>query len=288
MVVSADPITGVSRDIGTYAVRVAANDVATSGNAAQFLESVILLPDGSTSSKLDEIARQMHGAARDAEIAILGGHTEVTPGLRTPVVIATVFSFVDGFVTSAGAKEGDSLMMTKTAGLEGTSELAREYSFPNGRVPASVIGSARRYIDQIDVTREAVAAYRTGKVRAMHDCTEGGVAGAAYEMSLASKLGFTLHSSEVPVSRETRKICAHLSIDPLRLIGSGSLLLAVEKGAEDVIERALRPTRVTTVGEFHRGRRLVTSEGGLSELKEAPEDELWRVLGGPSRRRHRL
>ncbi|MDG6900785.1 MAG: hypothetical protein JRM80_02325 [Nitrososphaerota archaeon] len=288
MVVSADPITGASEEIGTYAVRVAANDVATSGNAAQFLESVVLLPDGSTSSKLEEIARQMHGAARDSGIAILGGHTEVTPGLRAPVIVATVFSFVDGFVTSAGAKEGDVLMMTKTAGLEGTSELAREHRFPKGSVPSPVIGRARRYIDQIDVTAEAVAAYRTGKVHAMHDCTEGGVTGAAYEMSLASKLGFTLRSSEVPVSSETTKICSHLSIDPLRLIGSGSLLLAVEEGAEDAVERALHPTMVTTIGEFHRGRRLVDSRGGFLELKEAPEDELWRVLGGPSRRRHRL
>jgi hydrogenase maturation factor len=188
MVVSADPITGVSDRIGRYAAKVSANDVATSGNAPQFAESVILLPEGSSESGLREVARQIHDAARENGMAILGGHTEVTTGLRRPIVIVTVFSFVDEFVTSAGAMEGDTIMMTKTAGLEGTAELAREHRFREGAISGTTLKRARGLIDKIDVTMEAVAAFRTGHVHAMHDCTEGGVVGAVFEMSLASGL----------------------------------------------------------------------------------------------------
>lgn len=286
IVVSTDPITGISQQIGTYAVKVSANDVATSGNPPQFAESVILLPEGSSASDLRRIARQIHTAARESGITILGGHTEVTPGLTRPIIVVTAFSVVEKFVTSGGALDGDTIMMTKTAGLEGTSELARECDFHSEAIPPTVLRRARRFINQIDITKEAVASFRTGRVHAIHDCTEGGVLGAVFEMSLASSLGFTLNEAEIPVANETRMICESLSIDPVRLIGSGSLLMAVEKGGETEIEAALHSMcLVTKIGEFRRGRRRVLLKGGMvQEVREAPQDELWRVLGRQSRR----
>ena len=286
LVVSADPITGVSKDVGTYAVKVSANDVATSGNRPQFAESVVLLPEGSTTADLRAVARQIHEAAKGLGIAILGGHTEVTPGLGHPIVVVTVFSLVKGFVTSAGAKAGDSIMMTKTAGLEGTAELASEGSFPEGGPPAGVIVRARRLRGQISVVPEAVAAYKTGHVHAMHDCTEGGVLGAVFEMSLASGLGFVVEEGLIPVLPETAQICEGLSADPLKLIGSGALLLAVRKGKEAEVKRALRGVcRVTRIGTFVEGARsIVCRDGSRKVMTEAPQDELWRVLGRGLRR----
>jgi len=289
LVVSADPITGVVEEIGRYAVKVSANDVATSGNRPQFAESVVLLPKGSTEADVERVAKQVHEAARESGITILGGHTEVTPGLRNPIVIVTVFSVVERYVTSGDARAGDIIMMTKTAGLEGTAELAREPGVKPRGVRDSVLAAARAMISQIGVTEEAVAAFRTGRVHAMHDCTEGGVLGAVYEMSVASELGFTLSESLVPVAPETAEVCRGLSIDPLRLIGSGSLLLAVEPGAEEEVGRALAPVcRVTRVGEFRAGsRKLLRRDGSTGLLREAPEDELWRVLSRPRRRGRR-
>ena len=163
-------------------------------------------------------------------------------------------------------------MMTRTAGLEGTAILA-------GR---GVL------LDRLGVSDEAVAAYGTGAVHAMHDCTEGGVLGAAFEMSLASGLGFELREEQVPVSRETARVCMKLKVDPLKLIASGALLLSVEGGKEAEVETALSAhCEVTTVGRFtERGRMLIGRGGGRVALKEAPGDELWRVLGRSSRSRH--
>jgi len=289
LIVSADPITGVVEDIGRYAVKVSANDVATSGNRPQFAESVVLLPEKSRVADVRKVARQIHEAAEDSGIAIVGGHTEVTPGLHHPIVVITVFSIVDRYVTSGDAKDGDAIMMTKTAGLEGTAELAKEQRLALGRLGPGVSRRARGMIRGIDVTKEAVAAFRAGHVHAMHDCTEGGVLGAVFEMSLASGLGFRLTESAVPVAPETREVCSRLSIDPLRLIGSGALLLAVERGAEAEVERALRGiSKVTSIGEFRRGPRVLeTKAGSTEEIKAAPEDELWRVLSRPSQRGHR-
>ena len=196
-------------------------------------------------------------------MTIVGGHTEVTPGLARPIVAVTAFSFVRSYVSSEDARDGDSMMMTKTAGLEGT----------------AVLGGARRFLGGLSVVRESTRAFRTGVVHAMHDCTEGGVLGAAFEMSLASGLGFELFEEKVPVAPETAALCSKHAIDPLKLIGSGALLIAVQRGSEALLERALRGIQVTRVGSFTNGGRfLVKRDGSRQSVSAAPEDELWRVL----------
>jgi hydrogenase maturation factor len=267
MIVSADPITGVVEDIGRYAMCVSANDVATSGCRPEFAESVVLLPEGSDERYVEGIARQMHLEARRRGISIVGGHTEVTPGLARPIVVVTAFGFAQRYVSSADARPGDVLMVTKTAGLEGT----------------AVLTGARRVLSRISIVEEAVAAYRTGFVHAMHDCTEGGVIGAAFEMSLASGLGFLLRRGDVPVSPRTRDVCSRLRLDPLKLIGSGALLLAVQPGKEEAVSKALLPIcRAKAVGVFTRkGRALVWPDGRRQRILSAPEDELWRASARP-------
>jgi hydrogenase maturation factor len=274
MIVSADPVTGVAQEIGRYAISVSANDVATSGNRPQFAESVVLMPEGADANYAKRIAMQMDSEAKRIGLSIVGGHTEVTPGLRHPVVMVTVFSFVDNYVSSRDAKEGDTIMMSKTAGLEGT----------------AVLGGQRKFLDSLSVVDEAAAAYATGVVHAMHDCTEGGVLGAAFEMSLASGLGFELEERKVPVAPETKDLCRRRRIDPLKLIGSGALLLAVEEGKVARVTRALSSIcKVSSVGRFTKaGRIVVKKDGSRKSLREAPEDELWRALGQASGRRDRL
>lgn len=279
LLVSADPITGVVEEIGRYAMTVSANDIATSGNRPQFAESVVLLPEGSGRKDVKAIAEQMHVAARELGIAIVGGHTEVTPGLSRPIVAVTAFSYVKDYVSSGDVREGDVMMMTKTAGIEGTAAIAGYRKLHVG-IPKRVLNNARGFVSQISIVAEAVAAYKTGLVHAMHDCTEGGVHGAAFEMSVASGLGFVLEERKVPVATPTRRLCSALSIDPLRLIGSGALLLAVEQGKERELAKRLKSIcKVTSIGRFQgRKRTLLRKDGARWEVRSAPEDELWRVL----------
>ena len=178
MIVSSDPITGVASNVGWYAVNVSGNDVATSGNRPEFMESIIMLPEDSTEADLTKLADEMHRAADELGISIVGGHTELTPGLARPIIVVTAFSFVKGYVSSAGAQDGDKILMTKTAGLEGTAVLARESDRLGIRLGRSLVERAKRLEEQLSVVPEAVAAYGTGAVHGMHDCTEGGVLGS--------------------------------------------------------------------------------------------------------------
>lgn len=282
LLVSSDPITGVSGNIGWYAVNVGANDIATSGNRPQFMQSVMLLPEKVTEAGVLRIVRQVDSAAKSLGISVVGGHTEVTPGLDRPILAVTAFSFVDKFVTSAEAREGDTILMTKTAGLEGTAVIAREAAKLGAELEKGLAKRAAALEGSLSVVDEAVTAFGTGRPAAMHDCTEGGVLGAVYEMSLASGLGFELEEKLVPVAPETRELSRKLRLDPLKLIGSGSLLISVGKGHEMEVLRALKPIcRVTRIGKFtKKGRVLVRDDGSTERLSTAPTDELWRVLAG--------
>src|SRR5256712_11391026 len=124
LIVSSDPVNGNGKDVGRHAVVVSANDVATSGNRASFMQSVILLPERVDERTVKELTSKMADAAKELGITIVGGHTEVTPGLDRPIVMTTAFAIARSFVSAGGAKAGDTLLMTKSAGNERAAILA--------------------------------------------------------------------------------------------------------------------------------------------------------------------
>jgi hydrogenase maturation factor len=280
LIVSSDPVTGVREDVGRYAVNVSANDIATSGNRPQFMQSILLFPESASEKLVGEVSSQVHRTAEKLGIAIVGGHTELTPRLNHVIVVATSFAVVDSFITAAQAKQGDTIMMTKVAGLEGTSILATDWRRLELKLPSSTIERAKGFENNLSVVKDARAAFMSGGVHAMHDCTEGGVLGAVYEMAFASRLGFELHERRIPVAKETRLICDSLNIDPLKLIGSGALLLAVERGKEKRVRQGLDRLNVPVaeIGRFTEGSRvLISSIGESKKVRTAPTDELWRL-----------
>ncbi|MDA4117752.1 MAG: AIR synthase family protein [Thaumarchaeota archaeon] len=278
LIVSSDPITGVRERAGEYAVNVSANDVATSGNRPGFMQSIILLPEDASERDVGKLSSAMDRAAKKLGISIVGGHTELSLGLHRPIVVTTAFAIADSYVTAAGAREGDAVMMTKTAGVEGTAILGTDPGL-NKDLDEDTVAAASRYFEKISVVDEAVSAYETGVVHAMHDCTEGGVLGALYEMATASKLGLDIAVRRIPISKETRKICSTAGVDPLKLISSGTLLLAVEHGEEARVGDAVASagSTATTIGRFTRGKVILTKGRSREELTTAPTDEIWRV-----------
>ena len=278
LIVSSDPITGVVEKAGWYAVNVSANDVATSGNRPEFMQSIILLPEDASERDVKALSSEMHRTAQGLGIAIVGGHTELTPGLRRPIVVTTAFATSESYVTAAGAREGDALLMTKTAGVEGTAIIGTDARF-NEKLDGETVAAARRYFEEFSVVDEATGAYRTGVVHAMHDCTEGGVLGALYEMATASGVGLRVAEKDIPISKETRAVCSGVGVDPLKLISSGTLLVAVERGKERRVLEAISAlgSSATVIGRF-AGRRVVLAGGGWEqEVSTAPRDEIWRL-----------
>lgn len=286
LICSMDPITGATHRVGWLAVNVNANDVATFGCEPKFMLSCILLPENSDRTTVETITVQMSKAAEDLGIAIVGGHCETTPGSRSPIVVGCVMGTTekDRYVTAAGAKPGDKLILTKSAGIEGTAILAsdREQQLKN-TLGDDMLKNAKRFFERISVVKDAATAFKTGRVHAMHDPTEGGVTGAIHEMADASRLGVKIFEDKIRVEPETVKICRFYQIDPLQLIASGSLLIAVKpQSAEDVV-KALNQRRINAeiAGEFlpsPETRLIVRRNGMVEELVRPVTDHLWQAL----------
>ena len=286
MIVSSDPVTGVEKRIGWYAVNVSANDVATSGNRPEFIQSVILLPEGANERIMRTVSSEIHSSAKELGITIVGGHTELTPGLKRPIVITTAFAFSGSYVTAANAREGDLVMMTKSAGVEGTAILGNRLMDSSSNEERALGRATKKFSSLLSIVGEAEAAYSTGAVHAMHDCTEGGVLGAVYEMAYASKRGFRILESRIPVAPETKELCSRLHIDPLRLISSGTLLLAVKPGGEGRVGKRLAEIGVASavIGRFSGRKRIsVRTDGSETLIDEAGADEIWRILARGAR-----
>ena len=286
IVVSMDPITGATERIGWLSVNVNANDVATFGVEPAFLFSCLMLPESADKTMLESISAQMNDAATQLGMAIVGGHAESTPALKYPIVVGCAMGITQKgeYVTAAGAKAKDRIILTKSAGIEGTAILASDRAAELKKVLSGTeLKKAADFYRKISIVKEALTACRTGGVHAMHDPTEGGVAGGIHEMADAAGLGVQVFREEIIVEPETTQICKHFDLDPLQLIGSGALLVAAQaKKSDEIIENLKRQSiQARVIGEFvaEKTERLLTLKScEVQPLPRPSSDHLWRAL----------
>lgn len=286
LIVSMDPITGAVERIGWLAVNINANDIATFGVEPTLFSSCILLPEKGERKTLETICAQMDEAAKDLGIAIIGGHCEVTPGLTNPIVIGCAMGITEKgkYVTAGDAKPRDKLILTKSAGIEGTAILAAEKEQQLKKtVNSTLLQRAKKFYNRISIVKDALIAVKTGGVHAMHDPTEGGVSGGIHEMAEASNVGFQVYEEKIPLQPETQKICDYFKIDPLQLISSGALLISAEPEFAEKIVRELKQNEIdaSVIGEFLQNKRehkIVRKDGIIQTLPRPVSDNLWLAL----------
>ena len=288
LVAKANPITGADDNIGRLAVHVNANDVAARGAKPLWFMNTILLPDGTTEARLEEIMEEIHCACTELGVQLIGGHTECVVGLEKPIIAGFMMGEApkNRYVTTSGARPGDRVILTKSVGLEGTSILASELEERlKRRIDPKTLQRARRMIDAISVVPEALKAVEAGGVHSMHTPTEGGILNGLYEMTAAAKVGISVEENLIPIAPETAIIAESLGADPLKLLSSGALLIAVEYASVDKVIRALEGIGVKTsiIGEIKErseGRILTRIDGTQKTIDPIRQDELFRILGG--------
>jgi hydrogenase maturation factor len=283
-VLTCDPITTAAAGAGRLAVHVVCNDLAAMGAEPVGLLATLLFPAGTTPASIGALMADIDATARALNVEVLGGHTEVAPGVSMPLVVMTGVGRArpERVLTAGGGRPGDALVLTKAAALEGTHVLASDLVPRLLRLGASdaVLAEARAYGDDLSVVPEARLAVELGAT-AMHDPTEGGVLGAIWEMAEASGCGFAVRADAIPVRLATREVCAALGVDPLRLIASGALLIACRDG--DAMVRGLssggiEAAQIGALTPLAGGRLLFHADGHAEVVDSVGRDELYRVL----------
>jgi hydrogenase maturation factor len=286
LVVHSDPITGAVENIGWHAVNVCANDIATRGVRPLWMLTVLLLPEGVNADQLKSITAQIDEAAKELDVAVVGGHSEVTSGIDRPILITTALGETprEKFVRTSGAQVGDSLIVTKGAAIEGTAILSHELeSFLQTKIDKKTISRAKRFIKKISVVKEALTAVGVGGVHAMHDATEGGVAVGLQEIAWASNVGVIAYEKKIPIYKETEIICQVLKIDPLRTISSGALIIAAnpEKAEKILVALKGKDIRAAIIGKVidkKEGMHIIRKDGAKLDLSKPVKEELWKAL----------
>ena len=289
LIAKSDPITFATDAIGYYAVVVNANDIATCGGQPRWFLATLLLPEQTTSVTLVEsVFAQIAQACHSFGIALVGGHTEVTYGLDRPIVAGHMLGEVDpaALITTAGARIGDVLLLTKGICIEGASIIARERAQDLSRlgVSAAVIQRAKDFLFEpgIGVVQDAHIAIGAGRVHAMHDPTEGGLAMAVHELATAARVGILIEHRRIPVLDEAALLCRVYGLDPLGTVASGALLIATPPEDAVGIQQALQTNNIQCAAI---GRIVLPSEGILLDegrvlrpLPQYPRDEITKIF----------
>ena len=289
LIAKSDPITFATDRIGWYAIQVNANDIAASGGTPKWFLGTLLLPENEPASTAKNIFKQLHEAASELGIALIGGHTEITVGLPRPIISGTMLGEAapSETVKTSTAKPGNDVILTSGIAIEGTAIIARESKADllKAGVPAATITAASAFLDSpgISIVKAAKIASETGHVTAMHDPTEGGLAGALDEVAQASQTGITIDASNVKIYPETQAICEALGLDSWGLIASGALLITSDPGGSDSIIDALNRSGISAsvigkVTEPEEGLVRIT-DGTKEPLPTFDRDEIARFYG---------
>ena len=281
-VISTDPITGAVAEIGSLAIDIACNDIASNGAEPVAVMMTVLAPEGTTEDDLQQIMDDANKAAARINVEIMGGHTEITDVVNR-VLISTVAlgkHHREAMVTTSGAQAGDLVIMTKTAGLEGTAILAHDKEAAlSSLVTSQVIEEAKALKHHISVVPEGMIAGRIG-VNSMHDATEGGILGAVWELAEASSKGVEINLDNIPVLPTTSKICEALNINPYRLISSGVMVMSLAPDQLNPLGQALTEAGIkwSVIGEITEGERFIATQGVRRMMTPPDVDELYKVV----------
>jgi hydrogenase maturation factor len=292
LVVKTDPITFATDAAAQYLVDVNANDLACMGATPRWLLVTALLPEGRTTESLVEsLFRDLQAACDRRQIALIGGHTEVTAGIDRVILVGQLLGIAPKarLLSPGGARPGDRLLLTKSLAIEGTALLARERSAELTEALGRdlVQRAAVLLLDPgISVVADAEAVLAAGGVTALHDPTEGGFATGVLELAQASGCGAVVNEALVPILPETQAIADFYGLDPLGMLASGSLLAAVSPEAVRDVEQACRDRGLDC---FWVGK-LTPPEGGFKLIRNgetvdlAPfsSDEVARALADSS------
>ena len=278
-VLSSDPITGTDRDIGVIALNVACNDIAAAGATPVGVMVTLLIPPKATMDELDTIVEDIVKTASALSIDVLGGHTEVTDAVTRTVASVTAIGkrSPQGFKNAADPMEGDSIIMTKSIGLEGAAIIAREHSQAlENHLTDDELNEARGYINSISVIKEGAIGAREGAYL-MHDVTEGGILGAVWELCNNLGKGATVYKDKILITDVVKKICCAANVNPYKLISSGCMVMLARNGEGVVNALQKEGIAAAVIGNITRGGITLKDENGIEEILPPAQDEIYSV-----------
>ena len=275
---SATPIMAPIKDISSYAIPMALNNVAAVGAEPVGVMLSVLLPEKTQEDELQRMMERAQDICSRCGADIIGGHTEVIPDIENPIMTVTGIGKQDnaGRDSLRGVKANQDIVISKWIGLEGTVRLARERREELcTRYPVRMIDEAAAYDRYLSVIPEAATAMKSG-VCGMHDVSRGGIFGALWELAQRAGVGLEIDLKKIPVKQETIEICEFFELNPYELLSGGCLIMTAEDG--DALAMALERENIpaVVVGRTMKGNdRVIYNEEEKRYLDRPKTDQIY-------------
>tara|TARA_B100000945_G_scaffold308018_1_gene297104 strand:- start:1305 stop:2306 length:1002 start_codon:yes stop_codon:yes gene_type:complete len=286
ILVKTDPITFTSDNLGWYLVNINSNDIFTMGGTPKWLLTTLLFNPEIKKSKIKEIFEDIKKSCSIMNIALVGGHTEITPEVNSPIAIGCLIGEVDKnmLLRTSGANINDDILITKHIGLEGTSILASHLKSKKSGIDPNIINSAIKFLHEpgISVMKESKIAIKNKMATSMHDPTEGGLITGLEEVAIASKNGMLIDVNKIPIKTETAIICDKLNIDPLGLISSGSLVITCNpnntaKLIKLISDLKINVSKIGKITAQNKGLKIINDKT-ITDFPKFERDEIARYF----------
>ena len=280
LLLSSDPITFDSENIGEYILDICANDIYAAGGEPKWFLITILIPPKTSYNKLKRVISKVNSRAQSLKVDIIGGHTEVTESVNKIVLSGTIVGRINkNFVPNQIVKGNQSIILGGQAGIEG-SKIIVENTESNHKIITNLKKSIKNLT--ISVNNIAKIAISTGKIIKMHDPTEGGISTALHELCEFSDIGCEIIENEIKFVDNFNEACQILNLNPLGVISSGCLLMICkEKDSSEIINK-LRSSDIPAIkiGKTtnSKKRNIIKKDGKKENLERFDQDEIIKIF----------
>lgn len=225
-------LSHILTDARITAIR-AVNSVSAEGGSPFALLIAMILPPTIEEKEMKQIMETFESVAKELNLQIAGGHSEVSRKVCQPVF--TVTAYGNGAVKITDKKEeqtlyGKDIVMTGYTALEGSGVVAvKNRRQLEERFAPGYLDKAKGYLEQISISEHArIAMEHNASV--MHDLSETGVFGGLWELGEKLRSGLEIHVRKIPVLQETIELSEYMDLNPYTMQSSGSLLVVAEDG----------------------------------------------------------
>ncbi len=274
-----DPIFFPGGDLGRLAVCGAVNDTAVMGAEPVAILDSIIVEEGFPMEDLKKIVSSINEAAKEADVAIIAGDFKVMPkgSLDGMVISTTGVGILRGKrVLDSQAEPGDKVIITGSVGDHGIALMSMREG----------LSFETELVSDVSPIHETIAsAMEAGEVKAMKDCTRGGLAMALNDIAGKSNVSIWLDSARIPVKESVQAASDMLGLDPLEVTCEGKAVLIVSAVDAEKILKAVRETKygadAEIIGEVKSERAglvlLRTVVGGTRILRKPLSEPIPRV-----------
>ncbi|MBT6274890.1 MAG: hypothetical protein HOI95_12225 [Chromatiales bacterium] len=281
LVAATDPITMTGSEVGAHAVHINANDVAVTGVRPRWFLASVMLPSGTTEADVTNLFDSMCEALQLLDVALVGGHTEVTPAVNQALVVGQMLGFSETgrTVSTGGLRAGDYVVQIGVAPVEGAAILANGLGDRLAALPPATLQLARDAIRTpgISVVDAALYATQLGAT-ALHDPTESGLSGGLYEMAHAAGVRIQLDPDAVLWFAPGVAVCEALDVNPWGLLASGTVLAGFAAESWATASQGLTRAGHTNAVIGRAVDGVGVTLPGTDALEQFPRDELARLF----------